>query len=105
MLNWKVWSVILLVVLVFIFVLYNNKKCKREGAKLGVPFRCKFMDSEPVTLIAEDHYFGKRDGKCYDIIDYGNNMSFREVSLSNCETEKERKERIEKNNITEVEYF
>ena len=63
------------------------------------------MSSEPVTLIVDEHYYGKRDGKCYDIISYGNEMSFREVNLSNCETAEERKQRQEKNNITEVEYF
>ena len=104
-LNWKLWVVIVLIILVLGFALMQNKKCKKEGTRLGVPFRCKLMDSEPVTLIAEDHYYGKRDGKCFDIIDYGNNMSFREVNLSNCETPKERQDRIERNNIAEVEYI
>ena len=104
-LNWKLWVLIVLVILVLGFALVQNKKCNKEGARLGVPFRCKLMDAEPVTLIAEQHYYGKRDGKCFDIIDYGSNMSFREVNLANCETEEEKKERQQRNNIAEVEYF
>lgn len=85
--------------------LYRNKKCNIEGNKLGVPFRCKFFDAEPVTLIAEEHYYGKRDGKCYEIIDYGNNMGFTEVSMAYCETKQEKDNRLEKQEIAEVQYI
>jgi len=103
--NWKVWALIIIIIAILLLSLVRNKKCKIEGNKLGVPFRCKFFDCEPITLIAEEHYYGKRDGKCYEITDYGSNMSFREISMANCETQKERKTRIEKSNIAEVEYL
>lgn len=83
-LNWKILAVIGLVMIILIIALFRNKKCRKEGEKLGMPYRCKFFDTEPTTLIAEDHYYGKRDGKCYKIIDYGNNMNIRRVSLDHC---------------------
>ena len=103
--NLKIWGVIAIVGIFIFIIIIKFKHCNKLGAKLGVPYRCKFLNSEPENLIAEDHYYGKRDGKCYEIISYGSNMSFKEVGLSYCETQEERKERFEKQQITEVEYI
>ena len=105
MFNWKIWLGITIVVCLLFLVLFRYKKCKKEGELLGCPYRCNFWDTEPVTMIAEQHYYGKRDRKCYEIIDYGANMSFKEVSMSYCETKKDKEERFEKQEITEVEYI
>lgn len=83
-------------------ILYN--RCNKEGKNLGKPYRCKLFSSRPVPLIAEDHYYGKRDGKCYEIIDYGNRMSFREVSMQKCMTEKEIQDKVQSGEFVQVIY-
>lgn len=101
-LNWKLLIVVVIIIAILLWALVKNKKCKQEGNKLGMPFRCKFFDSEPITLIAEDHYYGKRDGKCYEFLDYGSNMKIRRVSMENCAE----KESTKKSDVIEdVEYI
>jgi len=82
--NWKFWLVIIILVVFLVLVINMHKKCKREGDKLGTPYRCKIFCSEPVTIIAEEHYYGKRDGKCFEFLDYGNNMSVKRVPMEKC---------------------
>lgn len=88
---------IVVVVAVLILLVSMSKKCKSEGSKLGVPYRCKPFSSEPVTVIADEHYYGKRDGKCYEFLDYGNNMSIRRVSMEKCGE----KEQVKKSDVVE----
>ena len=82
--NWKFWLVVIIIVAVLYLIINMQKKCKREGDKLGVPYRCKMFSAEPVMVVAEQHYYGKRDGKCYEFLDYGGNMSVRRVPMEKC---------------------
>jgi len=102
--NWKWWVLVVILIMVLVLIINMKKKCKMEGDKLGVPYRCKIFSTEPITIIAERHYYGKRDGKCYEFLNYGNNMSVKEVALANCLNEEEIKDKVDKGEFAEVIY-
>lgn len=93
--NWKLWIAVIILAGVLFLLINMQKKCKREGDKLGSPYRCKMFSSEPVMVIAEEHYYGKREGKCFEFLDYGGDMSVRRVPMEKCgEKEPEKKSDI-----------
>lgn len=82
--NGKYVLLAIIVIVIFYFAISKHKKCQQKGRGLNLPYRCKLFNSEPVTLIAENHYYGKREGKCYEFLDYGSNMQIRRVSIDKC---------------------
>lgn len=102
--GWIKWAVIGIVVLFVLIVIIKYRTCKKQGKTLNVPYRCNFLCGEPVLLIAENHYYGKRDNKCYEIIDYGSEMSFKEVAMVNCMSSREKQRKKEEGDLCEITY-
>lgn len=77
-------------------------QCRKRGKESGQPYRCKFFCGDPDFLDIEKEYFMMREGKCYRVYDFGDNMSIRRTGLEMCGE----KETPVKNNIVEdAEYF
>ena len=65
-------------------VLYKFYRCRQKGDESGKAFRCSLFSSEPTMLLALKNYTDMVQGKCYEIVDYGNSMSYRKVELESC---------------------
>lgn len=65
-------------------IVYKWYKCSQKGDKSGKAFCCSLFSSEPTWLIALQEYTTMRQGKCYEIIDYGKSMNYRQVELEQC---------------------
>lgn len=91
------WSVIIVISLLVIWVLNSYRKCRKKGKESGKKlFECSPFSSEPEFLNPEEVRYKMREGKCYEITDYGRRMSFRQVGLSQCgENEMEQEAVIE----------
>lgn len=67
-----------------VFVLYKFYRCREKGDESGKAFCCSLFSSEPTWLTALSTYNTMRQGKCYEITDYGRSMSFRRIELEMC---------------------
>lgn len=65
-------------------VFYKFYRCRQKGDESGKAFCCSLFSSEPEWLIALKEYTTMRQGKCYEITDYGKSMSYRQVELERC---------------------
>lgn len=75
-------GVVVIIALVGILKMYQ---CRKKAKKSGYPFKCSLFKSEPSFLKAQRQYYKvDEDGKCQRVTDYGNKMSFKEVSMSYC---------------------
>lgn len=62
----------------------------------GKPFECNPFSSTPDFFTPEEVRYKMREGKCYEITDYGKKLSYRQVGLSMCgESEVKRSDTIE----------
>lgn len=65
-------------------VIYKWYRCRQKGEESGKAFSCSLFASNPTWLIALEQYTDMRLGKCYEIVDYGKSMSYRQVELEAC---------------------
>lgn len=67
-----------------ISVIYKWYRCRQKGEETGKAFKCSLFSSEPTWLIALANYTTMMQGKCYEVVDYGKSMSYRQVELEQC---------------------
>lgn len=67
-----------------ITVLYKWYRCRQKGEESGKAFRCSLFSSEPTLLHPLREYNTMNKGKCYQIVDYGKSMSYKEVGPELC---------------------
>jgi len=78
------WGLIVLILGAVILIVLRYLQCNRRGKESGQPYQCKILCSDPDWMQTEKEYFTMREGKCYKVYDYGDNMSIRRVGLENC---------------------
>lgn len=90
------WGAIIIITGLIIWFWFSYRKCNRKGKESGKNFECNPFSSEPIVMIAEEVRYKMREGKCYEITDYGRRMSFRQVGLSQCgESEVKKSDEVE----------
>lgn len=65
-------------------IVYKWYRCRQKGEASGKPFTCSLFSSEPTWLVALEQYNSMMRGKCYEVVDYGKSMSYRQVQLEEC---------------------
>jgi len=80
-LKYALWG--LLIVLV-VLIVYKKIECGNKGKKSGKHYMCPLFSSEPTWMIPQQTYTTMREGKCYEVTDYGDRMNFRRVDLEQC---------------------
>lgn len=82
--KWLKWGGIILLVFIIVICVYKQYECKTIGSASQKAYRCPFFCSDPEYLIEEDQYHTMKEGKCYEVSDYGTKMSIRRVELEYC---------------------
>lgn len=82
LIKWAIW---LGIGILAASVLYKFYRCRQKGDESGKAFCCSLFSSEPTWLNIVKQYNDMREGKCYEILDYGKSMSYRQVELEMCE--------------------
>lgn len=67
-----------------IFVLVKYAQCNSKGKKGEKPFRCPLCSGEPVLMTASDEYTMMIDKKCYEVTEYGERLTYKQVERERC---------------------
>lgn len=78
------WGIIISLSALAIWILNRYRKCRNRGEESGKVYECNPFCEEPSFLIPDEVKYQIKEGKCYEITDYGKKMSFREVGLEKC---------------------
>lgn len=82
--KWLKWGGALLLLILVVVFFYKQYECKTAGSASKKAYRCPFFCSEPEFLVEEDQYYTMKEGKCFEVTDYGAQMSIRRVELEYC---------------------
>lgn len=86
----KIIGLIVLIIIVLVLSVQYYRcytKGKEQAKDNKKPFDCGFFSAKPKFIQPEEIRYRVREGKCYEITDYGRKMTRREVEMINCEDE------------------
>lgn len=90
------WGIIISLSALAIWLWNKYRKCKKKGEESGKIYECNPFSSEPTILTPDEVRYKMLEGKCYEITDYGEKLSYRQVGLSQCgESEMRRSDTVE----------
>lgn len=72
-----------------ILVLIKAHECNTRGNDSGKVFKCPFFSSVPIWLTAKDKYHMMKEEQCYEITDYGKEMTWKIVDKELCKNKSE----------------
>lgn len=78
------YIVIVIIILIVGFLVYQYRECNKKGKALGGAYKCDFFSSKPVPVLPLDEYYDISNGDCYHYIDFGSSMSIKKVSIDKC---------------------
>jgi len=85
------WGLIAIVIGIVVLIILRYLQCRKRGKESGQHYKCNILCSDPDYMELETEYYMMRERKCYHVIDFGDNMSIRRVSLEMCGMKEEPK--------------